>query len=71
MPVGNTGDHPLAFETAPPEARHLGIEAGFVYEHEVADLLGVGGKPVLTFAPNRSGRLDIRAFLFAGVRRFF
>lgn len=71
MPVGNAGDHPLTFETAPSEARHLGVEAGFVYEHEIADLPGVGRKPVLTFAPNRPGRLDIRAFLFAGVCRFF
>ena len=71
MPVGNACDHPLAFETAPPQARHLGVEPGLINEHEVADLLGVSRKPVLTFAPNRSSRLYIRTFLFAGVSGFF
>ncbi len=71
MPVGITGDHPLAFETAPPQACHLGVETRLIYEHEVTDLLGMGRKPVLTFAPNRPGRLHIRTFLLAGVCRFF
>lgn len=71
MPVRNAGDHSLAFETAPPQARHLGVETGLIYEDEVADLLGVLAKPVLAFAPNRPSRLDIRAFLFAGVGGFF
>ena len=69
--MGNGSNHPLAFETAPSQARHLGIETGLIYEYEVAYLLGAGGKPVLTFAPNRPGRLYIRTFLFAGVCRFF
>ncbi len=67
----NAGDHPLAFGTAPPQARHLGVETGLIYEHEVADLLGVDRKPVLTFAPNHPGRLHISTFLLAGVCRFF
>ena len=71
MPVGNAGDHPLAFETAPPQARHLGVETGLIYEYEAADLLGVGCKPVLTFAPNRPGHLYIRTLLLAGVCGFF
>ncbi len=52
MPVGNTGNHPLAFETAPPEAGRFGVEPGLIYENEATDLLGVLAKPVLTFASN-------------------
>jgi len=69
--VRNGSNHPLAFETTPPQARHFGVETGLIYEYEIADLLGVLAKPVLTFAPNHPGRLHIRAFLFAGVRGFF
>lgn len=71
MPVGNGGDHPLAFGAASPQARHLGVEASFIYEDKVAYLFGMRGQPVLTFAPYRPGRLNIRAFLLTGVCRFF
>jgi len=71
MPVGNGGDHPLAFGTTSPQTRHFSVEASFIYENKVADLFGVRGQPALTFAPYRPGRLNIRAFLLTGVCRFF
>ena len=38
--MGNGSDHPLTFETAPPQAGHLGVETGLIYEHEVGGLVG-------------------------------
>ena len=69
--MGNRGNHPMASWTAPAQARHFGVDPGFIDEHDLADLLGVGQEPGLTFAPDRARRLHIRAFLFTGVRGFF
>ena len=71
MAMGNAGDHPLALLTAPPETRHLGVYAGFIDEHDIADLTGVLKEPILAFAPHGASRLYIGAFLFTGVCGFF
>ncbi len=49
--MGNGGNHPLAAGTAPPQARHFGIDTCFVKEHDPADPLGMGREPGLTLAP--------------------
>lgn len=67
----NAGDHPLPPSAPPPEARHFGVYAGLIDEHDIADLTGVGREPSLTFAPHGARRLDIAAFLFTGVCGFF
>ena len=69
--MGNGGNHPLAAGTAPPQARHFGIDTCFVKEHDPADPLGMGREPGLTLAPNHACCLPIRAFLFTGVGGFF
>ena len=71
MTMGNGGNHPLAAGTAPPQARHFGIDTCFVKEHDPADPLGMGREPGLTLAPNHACCLPIRAFLFTGVGGFF
>ena len=71
MAVGNGGNHPLAFATAPAQTRHFGVDPGFINEHDVADLPGMGQQPGLTLAPDRPRRLHIGAFLFTGVCGFF
>ena len=71
MAMGNAGDHPLTLSTTPPQARHFGVYAGFVDEHDVADLAWVGQEPILTFAPRRPFYLHIGARLFTGVCGFF
>ena len=48
MTMGNGGNHPLAAGTAPPQARHFGIDTCFVKEHDPADPLGMGREPGLT-----------------------
>jgi hypothetical protein len=53
-----------------PEARHFGIDPGFINEHDVADLARMSQKPAQTFAPNRPCRLHIGALLFTGVCGF-
>ena len=67
----DTGDHLLTFETVSPEARHFGIDPGFINEHDVADLARMSQKPAQTFAPNRPWCLHIGALLFTGVCGFF
>jgi len=69
--VGNGGNHPLASWTASAQARRFGVDPGFINEHYLADLLGMGQKPSLAFAPNYARRLHIRAILFTGVCGFF
>ena len=56
---------------APAEARHFGVNPGFIDEYDIADLLRVRHKPGLTFTPHRARRLHIRALLFTGVCGFF
>jgi len=63
--------HLLTFETVSPEARHFGIDPGFINEHDIADLARMSQKPAQTFAPNRPCRLHIGALLFTGVCGFF
>ncbi len=53
------------------EARHFGVYAGLIDEHDIADLARVRQQPSLAFAPNRPRRLDIAAFLLTGVCGFF
>ena len=71
MTMGNGGNHPLASGTAPPQARHFGIDTCFVKEHDPADPLGMGQEPGLTFAPNHACCLHIRAFPVHWRVRFF
>jgi hypothetical protein len=67
----NTGHYPQASATAPPQARHLCIETGFINEDNVADTLWVSQKPGLALAPHGPSLLHIAAFLFTGVFGFF
>ncbi len=53
------GNHPLASGTAPPQARHFGIDTCFVKERGPADPLGMGQEPGLTLAPSHARRRHI------------
>ena len=56
----------LAHRTAPMVAGQLGVQAGFINKHQLADI-----PARLLPAPKRPGRFDIRPILLGGARRFF
>ena len=69
--VRDGGNHPAAFAAAPPQARHLGVDPGFIDENDLADAILMDLKPGLTPPPDRPCRHDIMAILFTGVCGFF
>jgi hypothetical protein len=69
--VRDRGHHPLTTGTTPPQARHLGIDAGLIKEDNIANPSRMRQQPSLTLAPDRTRRLDIRALLLTGVRGIF
>lgn len=69
--VGNRGDQPQALFCPSSKARHFGVQAGFVDEDDLAELLGVSFQPGLTPAPDGPSRPYVTAFLLSGVCGFF
>ena len=71
MPMRNAGDQPPASQTASAQPCHLGVNAGLINEHNLADQVRARIQPGLAAAPHSPFGLDVAAFLLTGVCSFF